>query len=385
MKKTNYWFTIEPYVYVGFGTHHVLLYNTLDSSIIESTDECVITLLKNSLQIEQCGVCLLKEEEYKKPHIFDFVNKLRENYMGDIIDISLSSNKPIQNTPYFNFVDKDLNIYKKNSFNLEGDVDKALCKIDIYVNEDTDIYALMSFLNVAPLGVEINLFGDINNINNSHYFIQFLYQITNNIYNVINYKSAPKYIKKYILYKIVIDFPLDEKSFSSVIKSHSKHILETEYIFNIKSSHEYFEVLNIIQKYDIENKYIIHPIYTGDNISFFEDYVYLDKEDILKNKLSIKDIFIHQSINIFDFGKISILPNGDVYSNINNPILGNIYKQNIDDIIRKEISDGFSWFRIRSQKPCTNCAYQWLCPSPSDYEISIGKLNLCHINQNNHE
>ena len=31
MKTNDYWFTIEPYVYVGFGVHHVLLYNTLDS------------------------------------------------------------------------------------------------------------------------------------------------------------------------------------------------------------------------------------------------------------------------------------------------------------------------------------------------------------------
>jgi len=37
---------------------------------------------------------------------------------------------------------------------------------------------------------------------------------------------------------------------------------------------------------------------------------------------------------------------------------------------RKEISEGKSWLWIRNQAPCSKCADQWLCPSPSDYEIS---------------
>lgn len=26
-----------------------------------------------------------------------------------------------------------------------------------------------------------------------------------------------------------------------------------------------------------------------------------------------------------------------------------------------------------------DCIYQWLCPSPSNYELVIGQPNLCHI------
>jgi pseudo-rSAM protein len=50
------------------------------------------------------------------------------------------------------------------------------------------------------------------------------------------------------------------------------------------------------------------------------------------------------------------------------------------EIVHKEIDNGKSWFRIRNQAPCNDCVYQWLCPSPSDYEIAIGRQNLCHIN-----
>ena len=45
--------------------------------------------------------------------------------------------------------------------------------------------------------------------------------------------------------------------------------------------------------------------------------------------MSIKDFFIKQMINNNDFGKINIMPNGDVHSNINYPALGNICTHSI--------------------------------------------------------
>ena len=40
----NYWFTIEPYVFVGFHENKALLYNTLDGSILKSDKTEVIKL-----------------------------------------------------------------------------------------------------------------------------------------------------------------------------------------------------------------------------------------------------------------------------------------------------------------------------------------------------
>jgi len=73
------------------------------------------------------------------------------------------------------------------------------------------------------------------------------------------------------------------------------------------------------------------------------------------------------------------MPNGDAYANIHYTALGNIYTDNISEIIHNELEKGKSWFCIRNQAPCNNCIYQWLCPSPSDYEIAIGRPNLCHV------
>ena len=54
-----------------------------------------------------------------------------------------------------------------------------------------------------------------------------------------------------------------------------------------------------------------------------------------------------------------------------------------EKLIQKEIEEGKSWLRVRNQEPCNACIYQWLCPSPSDYEIMIGQTNLCHVNIHN--
>lgn len=65
--STNYWLTIEPYVYINMVKNHALLYNTLDGKTIESDNIEVIKLLHEILQEENCGVTLLKKRSiYKK-------------------------------------------------------------------------------------------------------------------------------------------------------------------------------------------------------------------------------------------------------------------------------------------------------------------------------
>ncbi|MCL3853736.1 TIGR04150 pseudo-rSAM protein [Parabacteroides sp. GYB001] len=120
------------------------------------------------------------------------------------------------------------------------------------------------------------------------------------------------------------------------------------------------------------------PIYNKENLSFFESNVFIEKEDMDNIDLSKNEIFIRQAINTGDFGKLTIMPDGKVYANVNMPSLGTI-----DDspysIVYKEFTSGESWFKLRTQATCENCVYQWLCPSPSNYEIALDRPNLCHV------
>ena len=154
--------------------------------------------------------------------------------------------------------------------------------------------------------------------------------------------------------------------------------LPVEFVFEISSEDDIQQSERFVEKYQID-KYKLKPVYTGNNIRFFKEEVFLSKEDILSTPMTMKDFFARQAVNLYDFGKITILPNGDAYANLNHPLLGNIYTNNIHEILHKEVEEGKSWLRVRDQAPCSDCVYQWICPSPSNYEIAIGRSNLCHI------
>jgi pseudo-rSAM protein len=378
---TDYWFTIEPYVFVNITNKYVLLYSTLDGASLESDKVEVIKLLRETFQKENCGVVLLKDERYEQKDINVFIRKLREKYMGDIIDVALSNGKPVQLFPYFNYLDKH-EIYK-NIKSVRTNVLGNLFEISIHVNTSTNLTKLISFLRSIQ-GISIfNLIGNIGDMTNYNELLSFFDQdlsaakyIHCSYTNVIPLQPA---FKNNFSYRISVHFPIDMKQWDNSRKILLNQTLPYEYIFDVLSTEDCLLSEQFIDRFQIE-KYQLNPVYTGDNIRFFEESVFLSKEDILATSMTIKDFFAHQSMNIFDFGKIHIMPNGDVYANINHPALGNICTHSIHEIVYNEIKEGISWFHIRNEAPCSSCVYQWLCPPPSNYEIVIGRPNLCHVN-----
>lgn len=120
------------------------------------------------------------------------------------------------------------------------------------------------------------------------------------------------------------------------------------------------------------------PFYNKCNKSFFENYVFIDEEDLINERPRKIDVFKRQYINLNNVGKLIISSDGHYFSNLNFPTLGNI-DESIAQIINKEWSMGKAWKLTRTQQPCTDCIYQYLCPSPSNYEIVFNKNNLCKL------
>jgi pseudo-rSAM protein len=378
--EPDYWFTIEPYVYVSITNDNILLYNTLDRKTIESNKVEVVELLREILQKENCGVVLLKNEKYKQKDVNDFIMELREKYMGDIIDVTLSNGKPVQLLPFFNLSDKH-SLYKKMNFSPRKNVLENLSEISIHVDHTTDITNLIPFLQSIPDRLTLNIVGNIEDVMNYHEILFFFNQYVsqkNILCSYANIEPLQSAFKNIFSYKISVHFPIDMQQWNNSKQILLDQALSIQYVFDVSSLEDYQQAEQFIEQFHIE-KYYINPVYTGDNISFFQKNVFLTKEDILSTSLSIKDFFANQSVNIFDFGKINIMPNGDAYANVNHPSLGNIHKHSIHEIVYNEIEKGKSWLRIRNMAPCNNCIYQWLCPSPSNYEIAIGRPNLCHV------
>lgn len=379
-KKADYWFKIEPYVYTTISNEKAFLYNTLDGEYIETGNSEIIKLLFEVLQISNYGVILLTNDRYQQPDILKFVSELRERYMGDIIDIDFSQGKPIQIMPYYQG-NETQKLFKKHNFFVEKKILTYLSEVSIYLDNTVDITELISYLQSLPEGVKFNLWGCIKDVPDYEellYSLNQMHSYKNIIYHYDNIVNLPSNLENKFSYTIVVRFPLDLMKWDKSRNFLFNQKFPYEYIFEVSSYFDCQQAYTFIEKFKID-KYQLKPIYTGDNIDFFRDEVFLSREDILSEKLSIKDIFLNQAINIYDFGKLNILPNGDIYANMHFPALGNIKTHSIYDVVLKELEEGKSWLRIRNQAPCNNCIFQWLCPSPSDYEITIGRPNLCNV------
>jgi len=376
----DFWFTIEPYVYIGVTKQRAILYNTLDGITLESDKVEVIKLLQETLQSENCGVVLLKAERYKQKHVNSFIRELRKKYMGDVIEITLSKGKPVQLLPYYNFPDK-LEISKDHNFSSLKNILENLSEISIHVDTTTDVKNLISFLQTIPGIPTFNIIGNIDKAINYIKILSYFDQHPSPKNILCSYKNVidlhPAFMNNFT-YRISVNFPINKQQWNNSKQLLLNRTLPVEYIFEVSSNEDCQQVEQLVGQFQIE-KYRLNPVYTGDNIRFFEENVFLNREDILSTSMTIKDFFTRQAMNIYDFGKINIMPNGDVYANLNHPMLGNICTDSIYEIVHKEINSGHSWFRLRNQAPCNECVYQWLCPPPSNYEIAIGRPNLCHV------
>ena len=182
---------------------------------------------------------------------------------------------------------------------------------------------------------------------------------------------------------ISVDTPLNIKNLQKTKEIINQTGILHNFDFKIESEKDIEIFEEAINQLNIAN-YSFLPYYNGNNIEFFEQAVYLSKEDIFEAKPSQKDIFARQVLNQLNFGKLYILPDGSVYSNLNKPKLGNLHKHSIHELVHKEMYKHKNWFKLRKNvKPCRSCVYNLLCPPISNYEYAIGKYNLCHVWEEN--
>lgn len=118
-------------------------------------------------------------------------------------------------------------------------------------------------------------------------------------------------------------------------------------------------------------KYDFKPI-ADNNLEFFRKNVFLSEEEILSQKLSKKDIFRHQVLNVNNFGTFYIFPDGTIHPAPDAPSIGTL-EDSVHQTIIRELEENHAWRQTRRlMEPCKNCIYHDLCPSPSVYERIFG-------------
>lgn len=408
-KTKKYWFYILPHVYYAKKGLIAILLNTKNSSSIHISDKKFINLLETMHKKTNLGVALLNKNQLKDEQIMDFVKECVEKEICKVLEVNDNNQTPIQLMPILNLqrdVDK---LRKDKSRSLGEDVRRYISDVTVILNDNckqnckyckkynsqhfccisnkqTEVLKIENFINFSNqlMSVPIRRFvitgGNIFEYPFLKELIEFLdtKQINPCIgFHYLNFDLTKLEFVQNIKTEIFINFPLNQSKLELCFE-HMK-IENTQFVFFVKNEEENICVETILGQTKISN-YKVVPFYTGNNYSFFEDYVFLGKTDLLDYNFEQRIIFANQKMNTNFFGSLYIYPNGDIKANPNTKKLGNIERTPLIKLAEKELTINSAWRKIRKTEPCNSCIYQFLCPSTSNYEIAFGKYNLCHYN-----
>lgn len=397
-----YWVGILSQVYYSKKKNEIFLYNTITGDSVKSNELQCIDLLESMHKRENLGVVLLKEET---PIIKTFITECILKGIFIKYEYNANALKPIHLMPILNLQ----NDVKRGEYSFSGNlIMENLLDVYLYLNGKCSLFCdncnnyfkqtlfctknnegelekqlLVNLIEQLPLNSLRNLClmgGDIFYYSHLDFLIKILTEkeikcVFVEHYLNINHTNYFRLSKSML--EILVTSPIKEEWFSENISLITNKNIK--YKFIVSSQVDYEEIEKIITKYNLEN-YLLSPFYNQNNELFFIDNVYIEESDILlKEENKQRHIFAHQKLNTNNFGRIYIYPNGDVKSNVLMRTIGNIKEDTLSKIVRKEIIENTSWRLIRDNKPCNDCLYQYLCPSPSNYELIIGKNNLCHI------
>lgn len=402
---------IEPFVFINRTTQKTLLYNTLSGEAMV----CGSSIISNLLESPNSNMYSyeLTEDMLKNPEFNRFIDELKNKKMGKMISTS-GSTKPVQFSPIIN-----LQCEKSKSINSIVSKDSILMNIidlRVYLNSYTQMIGFENsskqFLSCKNTPKSELKFSSIKK------FIDPIFSNNSSIKrisilggNVFEWKEL-SYLSEYLIENgrmsdckisiyvnfcdikdeyceieflqninlVIIAFPNDDLGRLNLFidKLKTKGI-DISLCFVIQNTKDFERI-----EYGFQNKYDLllsfFPYFNKTNDNFFKENIFIDLPDLFQSNMPMEEISKKNKINPSNFGQLVINNDGDVYDNLNFPPIGNIYNDNIFQIIHKEIDGQLRWFDLRRNAiPCSSCLYSFLCPPISNYEYVLNKYNLCNV------
>ena len=413
MENYTHWFYLESYTFLFYSKNQYVIYNTLNSTYIDcslygKTINTVLSILHNTNKTYCVGIY---EYQLRDSQFTEFIKKIRNTFSGDIIKI-IRGIPPFISKPILRILHHPNNP-KTKEYNLLGE--NALFhlhEVTFYLeNQGFDLNPMykdcykqflyptytekqklshakyleiieqlsicqIDKINIIPATIEKKeLFSYLLSLSRQ-------YSIKTQI--ILPYKKYNKEDLKQLLINpqfsimIMVHLPVDYEELNSYINLFNEYNITWSLIASNKNDVIFLSKNNLGKFTNVD--YI--PWYTGDNMDFFKEYIYNDFKDIIEQKNTKQHIFRKQILNDNLFGKLTIFPTGEVYSNVNFPTIGNIQDQKLSEIVYSEIENYFKpWFFTRDYVSCKNCVNKYLCPSISNYEIVANEYNMCYLNQ----
>lgn len=413
MENYTHWFYLESYTFLFYSKNQYVIYNTLNSTYIDcslygKTINTVLSILHNTNKTYCVGIY---EYQLRDSQFTEFIKKIRNTFSGDIIKnirgIPPFISKPIlrilhhpnnPKTKEYNLLGEnalfhlhevtfylenqgfDLNpmykdCYKQFLYPTYTEKQKLSHAKYLEIIEQLSICQIDK-INIIPATIEKKeLFSYLLSLSRQ-------YSIKTQI--ILPYKKYNKEDLKQLLINpqfsimIMVHLPVDYEELNSYINLFNEYNITWSLIASNKNDVIFLSKNNLGKFTNVD--YI--PWCTGDNMDFFKEYIYNDFKDIIEQKNTKQHIFRKQILNDNLFGKLTIFPTGEVYSNVNFPTIGNIQDQKLSEIVYSEIENYFKpWFFTRDYVSCKNCVNKYLCPSISNYEIVANEYNMCYLNQ----
>ena len=420
MKSTSkYWFYIEPYVHLACKSNDCLFYNTLSGkALIYWNDPDIAGLVRRLSSPANSRVVRLNGDDLQKGRISTFVRNVREHFMGDVLDTAYSSAKPVQMV-HRPKIEEDAERLKSDKEHSVGEGELGyLSDVSFYINTECCENCpgcrgyLKQFLcctrsihkkqEMTPSALS-HLLSQIEGSPVSRIHIlggnMFLHSQLRSMVEIL--KAKPREVAFYLhyshlgdscgrmdlldfdraRYQVIVTPPYSPELFRAAREKVVGHESSTNFVFVVHSDEDIQQAKGMIETCGAAS-HTLKPYFNGENGAFFYESVFMDLEDILNTRPSHKAIYANQVLNRLNFGRLIVMSNGKVYANLNKPSLGNWKKDEIKQILYKEMYHGKSWRRTRLKvEPCRHCILAALCPPLGNYELALKRNDLCHVRE----
>lgn len=384
---------LHPDTFFFKGKHKLLLYNSESHQYLEAENDAALEDVQNRLlQLENAYCIPINEPLFTQ---YKYLWEEIENRKLGILLQSTWQERPVSYPPVLK-MNQNINTirydYKEKQ---AGYILEYLYEVTVYLSGNESVrdeyykqtlYPLPHKGKLSPEQLlewfsrtkggalrTVNFIGDpiilseykdvFNFLRKSEIYINY-YILWDDFFPVRDTKLIPADFNTVILYK--------GDTFDKVDPAYDAKCLITD-------NEEIYRVKRILSALPDRGKSVeLVPVYTGKNLNFFRECIYTDKEELLSSELSKQDIFTRMELNTNYFGKLTILPDGSIYSNLNTPSLGGL-NDSLYEIIYKELNAGGNWRCVRNFEPCNQCRFRWLCPPISNYEFILDKYNLCSV------
>jgi pseudo-rSAM protein len=408
-----YWFYLEPFVYISIKGNDLLLYNTLTGNFLTYMNSPrFVDFLFDLNRKENLYAIKVSREFLRDNGLKEFVDDIYKNFMGDLVDISLSYKKPFIMPPHFDIQDESNNRQHRTLKNVSNESLFSINELTFFVNSRCDNKcftcknAFKQFLwctrgkndielklteiidileqikgcpinNINIIGGDLNKYTHFNQLVdllssfsfNSNYYFHFSH-LKNGLPDSIRARGLN--IKVILLVDFsTITFPID---FNYVNGLNPDAV-----VFLIQSEEEITILEGVIEEFKTRD-ISVQPYYNNQNIEFFKKNVFFDLEMLSERILKTGVIKARKSYNTLNYGKMYISSNKKIYSDLNDTPLGRIGDISMEKAVVSELSEQGNWLRVRRDViPCRDCLLNAICPPLSNIEKATGINNSCNI------